>query len=56
LIAYIIIESYKYSREEAKELWELAKLAENVIWATAKGDYGQYTLARSSMCHGAHLR
>jgi hypothetical protein len=37
-----IEESYKYSREEAKELWESAKLAENVIWATSKGDYGQY--------------
>jgi uncharacterized SAM-dependent methyltransferase len=35
-----IEESYKYSREEAKELWELAKLAENVIWANSKGDYG----------------
>ena len=37
-----IEESYKYSREEAKELWELAKLAENVVWANSKGDYGKH--------------
>jgi uncharacterized SAM-dependent methyltransferase len=50
-----IEESYKYSRGEAKELWELAKLAENVIWATSKGDYGQYSLSRSSIRHGSHF-
>jgi EasF-like predicted methyltransferase len=37
-----IEESYKYSREEVKELWELARLAENVVWANTRGDYGQY--------------
>ena len=36
-----IEESYKYSREEAKNLWEMAKLAENTVWANAKGDYGE---------------
>ena len=38
-----IEESYKYSREEAKHLWEMAKLAENTVWANAKGDYGECT-------------
>lgn len=38
-----IEESYKYSREEAKDLWEMAKLAENVVWPNAKGDYGKCT-------------
>ncbi|KAF2845455.1 hypothetical protein T440DRAFT_511537 [Plenodomus tracheiphilus IPT5] len=33
-------ESYKYSREEVKELWEGAKLAENTVWANTRGDYG----------------
>ena len=39
-----IEESYKYSREEAKKLWELAKLAENTVWANSKGDYGEHAL------------
>lgn len=37
-----IEESYKYSRDEAKELWDGAKLAENGIWANSKGDYGWF--------------
>lgn len=36
-----IEESYKYSRDEAKHLWELAKLAENAVWSNPKGDYGK---------------
>lgn len=35
-----IEESYKYSREEVQELWEGAKVAENIVWANSKGDYG----------------
>ncbi|KAI4916840.1 hypothetical protein J4E90_003343 [Alternaria incomplexa] len=44
-----IEESYKYSREEAKELWELAKLAENVVWANSKGDYGLHFVSKPAM-------
>ncbi|CAA9965073.1 Methyltransf 33 multi-domain protein [Pyrenophora teres f. maculata] len=41
-----IEESYKYSREEAKDLWEMAKLAENVVWPNAKGDYGLHFVSK----------
>ncbi|CAN9352168.1 unnamed protein product [Alternaria alternata] len=44
-----IEESYKYSREEAKELWELAKLAENVVWANAKGNYGLHFVSKPAV-------
>lgn len=40
-----IEESYKYSREEVKELWERAKLAENTVWGSSRGDYGEQELA-----------
>ncbi|EUC45427.1 hypothetical protein COCMIDRAFT_95519 [Bipolaris oryzae ATCC 44560] len=43
-----IEESYKYSHEEAKKLWELAKLAENAIWANSKGDYGLHMVSKPS--------
>ncbi|EMD69895.1 hypothetical protein COCSADRAFT_32544 [Bipolaris sorokiniana ND90Pr] len=43
-----IEESYKYSREEAKKLWELAKLAENAVWANSKGDYGLHMVSKPS--------
>lgn len=36
-----IEESYKYSREEVKDLWDGSRLAENGVWANARGDYGK---------------
>lgn len=35
-----IEESYKYSSEEIKELWQRAKLADNIVFANSRGDYG----------------
>ena len=37
-----IEESYKYSHDEAKRLWELAKLSENAVWSNSTADYGEY--------------
>lgn len=41
-----IEESYKYSREEVKQLWEGAKLAENTVWANSRGDYGLHLVSK----------
>ncbi|KAF1831095.1 hypothetical protein BDW02DRAFT_601127 [Decorospora gaudefroyi] len=44
-----IEESYKYSLKEAKELWEMAKLAENVVWANSRGDYGLHFVSKPAV-------
>ncbi|RAR01485.1 duf323 domain-containing protein [Stemphylium lycopersici] len=44
-----IEESYKYSREEAKELWELSRLVENSVWANSKGDYGLHFVSKPAV-------
>lgn len=41
-----IEESYKYSHQEAKRLWELAKLAENTVWSNSTGDYGLHFVSK----------
>ncbi|KAF1944312.1 hypothetical protein EJ02DRAFT_420396 [Clathrospora elynae] len=44
-----IEESYKYSRDEVKELWEAAKLAETVVWANSKADYGLHFVSKPAV-------
>jgi len=44
-----IEESYKYSREEVQEIWEGAKLAENTVWASSRGDYGLHLVSKPSV-------
>lgn len=41
-----IEESYKYSREEAKAIWEGAQLVENTVWASSRGDYGLHLVSK----------
>ncbi|KAL6710167.1 hypothetical protein ACN47E_009958 [Coniothyrium glycines] len=44
-----IEESYKYSREEIGELWEDAKLADNIVYSTSKGDYGIHVVSKPAV-------
>lgn len=41
-----IEESYKYSAEEARNLWDYAQLAEGTIWPNKAGNYGLHMVSK----------
>ncbi|KAH7043215.1 C-type lectin protein [Macrophomina phaseolina] len=41
-----IEESYKYSAEEARQLWETTRVAEGAKWTNKAGDYGIHMLSK----------
>jgi len=41
-----IEESYKYSRDEIRDLWQATQLTENTVYSNARGDYGLHFVSK----------
>ena len=41
-----IEESYKYSQEEIRKLWQVAQLTENTVYTNSRGDYGLHFVSK----------